>query len=526
MKSSSVTISNILYTLCTVALAVISWTQVCLDGRIQFATANLTGVIVALVILSAYKPKDFKNIGLVIWSAVVLIGAPIAIYWGIHNYSYPGKWITGVLNCCVYGYIVILVFTRQLNRDTRAKRIWPLFGAWVLMILLMVISPNKAVWPLWFGVMFGCLYLTDFNPELEKKLVNALLNGILISFAMIQTYAFLFRPYDVPRYKGAFLGCNYNALFYLTVYTSFLCKLLIRRRQQAKRFEQILLFCCAGAMFGLAVITGCRTVLVAMPVVTCIVLAGFLMGEKKKIKFAVSFLLGSILIFVLSVPLAYASARYLPTILNRPRFYKYEWTERSVMRGDPWDSWKYVSFEEMLRVDVGRILWFLPEEEETSEQTVEEESAYPDAGEAKILYEGRPLSSVEERIVIWKYYIGELRIYGHISEDGSVRPTYHGWHAHNYLLQMSYWFGIPVGLLLLGFFVACFVKYVSLLKRKQYVHACVLGGFVAVFMLYGLLESSWGIGDFNHTLFYILLYIVFKKNKKEKTLTAGEQLND
>ena len=155
MKSSSVTISNILYTLCTVALAVISWTQVCLDGRIQFTTANLTGVIVALVILSAYKPKDFKNIGLVIWSAVVLIGAPIAIYWGIHNYSYLGKWITGVLNCCVYGYIVILVFTRQLNRDTRAKRIWPLFGAWVLMILLMVISPNKAVWPLWFGVMFG-----------------------------------------------------------------------------------------------------------------------------------------------------------------------------------------------------------------------------------------------------------------------------------------------------------------------------------------------------------------------------------
>ena len=52
---------RIIYTICFIALCAIDQFSGSLTGRVQFVTTNLTGVVMAVIILSAYDIKSFKK---------------------------------------------------------------------------------------------------------------------------------------------------------------------------------------------------------------------------------------------------------------------------------------------------------------------------------------------------------------------------------------------------------------------------------------------------------------------------------
>ena len=47
--------------------------------------------------------------------------------------------------------------------------------------------------------------------------MDGMVDGTIISFFMLQIFAYGFRPYDVVRYIGAFSNSNITALHYLLV---------------------------------------------------------------------------------------------------------------------------------------------------------------------------------------------------------------------------------------------------------------------------------------------------------------------
>lgn len=63
---------------------------------------------------------------------------------------------------------------------------------------------------------------------------------------------------------------------------------------------------------------------------------------------------------VLLFPVVYGCVRYLPTVLHHPVWFEGEYHEDySVHSYDPWNSDRYISFEEALENNVGRILQIL-----------------------------------------------------------------------------------------------------------------------------------------------------------------------
>lgn len=230
------------------------------------------------------------------------------------------------------------------------------------MFVCMMLSRNEAIWPLWFLVMFGSFYVTDYTPETRKALFDSMINGVLIGFFLIQGAAFVFRPFDdfSFRYYGMYANPNMNVLFYAVTYGAWLCKWYQLKCRKTKLFLRGVTACFSGAMFGFALLTMGRAGLLTMAVATLVFLiycAVTLPGYR-----IVRFFGNGILIVaaaVLSFPLVFGCVRYIPAYFHHPIWFGDEYNELKVHSWDPVDSEKYVDFDEFLQQSLGRVLWFV-----------------------------------------------------------------------------------------------------------------------------------------------------------------------
>ena len=508
-------VRRILYTFCFLFISVVDWINSTQDGRLQFVATNLIGLWIGIIILGHYKLKDFKKNVYFVWLGIILVGTPIALIWGHQNYPYFGKFVTAVINVIVYSLIAIKTLEGGIAKKKVPKVIWPAWGIFILMMFIMLLSPNKILWPFWFAVMFGVLYLTDLGREETELIITSLTDGVLLSFLFIQGFAFLFRPYDVPRYVGNYINTNNNALYYLMVYCALLCKNMLLKDREKVRALRIITIVAAGALIGLITYTGCRTALVAAVPVTIVYVICYIWNEEKRI--AKLFIRIGIIALsaIISAPLLYFPIRFLPTVRHRPFFWMNEYSEDKVHSFDSWNSEKYVSFEEMLAEDYGRILSFVPSVKERyyelNANSSDGETLDPEKmnnPEECMIQSTEKLSTIEQRAYIYKYYIGQLRMKGHsFDEDGFfLSPRYYESHAHNFLLQMAFWFGIPVGIGFLFLFILCIVAFVRLLHENNSKQACVFGCFIAGFIAFSMFEYAWGVGSLSFVLFFFLLY--------------------
>ena len=149
---------------------------------------DLTGTVMAIIILSHYKFSDFqrRKIPYLVWSAAGGSAAVLAFIWGIYNQRCLKDWFVILLDIFLFGFIVIHIVIDLAVEKKRVKLNKNIAVLWFLMLLVMIFSRSRLVWPFCYLVMFGCFYLTDYDRDELEDLFQGTLNGFILGFFIIQ----------------------------------------------------------------------------------------------------------------------------------------------------------------------------------------------------------------------------------------------------------------------------------------------------------------------------------------------------
>lgn len=536
-------------TICFVLLCVIDQLKGSANGRVQFTASNCTGFIIAAIILTGCHWKDFMRIPHAVWTVLSVFGGYYAINWGIANNRHSGQWITAVLNVVVYGYLVLRLLLRIFVDKKRPRINWRFFILWAVMMLCMVFSKNDSVWPLWFLVMFGCFYLTEYTKEELNALFNGMLNGIIIGFVILQGFATMYRAFDEIRYAGMYTNGNMNALFYVFVQAAILGKWYQFKRNGAALGWRLLAGAGSGILIAYCFLTIGRTAMIVMLLNTVLLtVILFFQEEKRRFLNAAGRLAAVLLVAIISFPVVFFSVRRIPA----------EFYSAILLAGDAGskiqgavslDDERYVEMDEFLEVALGRLFWFLhPSKEDARAETgisdvvgailspslkvhAAEASPENDLTEKKpwgfgLTQDDPVLTEIEDmrndvtvRWAIYSTYLGRLNFRGHKnSEDGVwVTDYYFAIHAHNFLIQVMFSYGILTGILfletILCTFLYCLIQCLKKTKRSWFF---IVGIFmITSFVGFGILEIDWRIGQLSFTSLFVVQYLLFYRYRGE-----------
>lgn len=535
---------RILYMLCFLLLGIIDQRRNSASGEVQMIFTNGTGVVIALMIIPSLNLEKFKNKIYLWWTPICFVLTVTVCASGLKYHEYGGQWISGVLNLAVWSYLIIYIAREWKTLEVRKRLCQPFFWCIFLTWFLMQISEHEGILPLWYLMIFGGFYLIGIPQEVREDFFLGMLNGIIIWFFAQQTIAFGFRPYDYVRYRGMFSGETQSGLFYMVIYCSFLLKWLWAKEKGKSRLSVWFYFILSGGCISFMIFTGGRSALLGAGIVTIVIYTWYYIVLKKS--FYRWMLHGTMLALciALTFPLVYGGIRYLPAILHHPVWFEGEYIEgKSVCSFDPWDSPKYVSFEQAIENNVGRILDALgidyhsfkehkigflsgmrvyaaeADAESISADTMEPGSSPGNA----FMIEGIDLDSATgARKVIYIYYWNHLNLVGHNTKDSGFYLTEALFmtHAHNMFLQMAYDYGIPTGILFLGLYIYSILQ--ALWKRKPEKLICVtfllaIGGF-------GMTEMVLIPGQITVALMWILFYFVGEDSKSIKIGRSDKSL--
>lgn len=499
-----------LYTLCFVAFMVIDWTRGSQVGSTWAWTVNMTGVVMAVILFSAYSPREFMKPVYLVYSAVCIAALPLSYYWwNLHQAAiYRDKLLTAVLNVWLLGIFVIKLFVDVVIYKTRKLHFTKTEILAALMLLWMLFSKNEDIWPIWYLVMFGLFYHTEYDREDIKALKTGMLNGIIATFFLLQGAAFVFRPFDDyhHRYNGIYANCNINAMFYGIVWIAFLIKLYDIRQSGDKKWKEILCFIFAGAVATFSFLTVSKTAWISMLMAGFfyVIIADFHHLEYKAGKMLERLALYAAVVLV-CIPVTYGAVRYLPPVFHHPVWYEGEYSEEKVHSWDPWDSEKYVSWEEFSEGFSERIMPYVkaifgkywPEAGtmivKASEGITIGDTTYKWTEKSTMDF-----ASALGRISYWEYYLKNGNMTGHMSSEGHdiAGPYIYVWHAQNMFVQFWYYYGIPSAILFL--IVLCMLIFSSLkraIKEKEssFALSCLL--YIIFFGAFGLFEATWYPGQ-------------------------------
>ncbi len=513
---------RILYALCFAVFALTDQrTKTCsgLDGWLE-SFRDLTGVVMAVIIMSHYHISDFKEHKLpyLAWSLVGLAGGLIFCLRGQDMVYFLNDRIVIALDVFIFGHILIHTAADVLLAGKR-----PAFNKWfalpwLFMMFWMLISRSDYIWPLTYLVMFGCFYLTDYTREEEEDLFQGMLDGIILAFFLMQGWCFVFRPYDKVRYIGVYNNCNMNALFYCIVMAAVLSKLIyVTGRFDSSRWIKIYYWLGTGVLLSFLFMTVSRTGWVTAAVLILVSLCVI-----RKITHKKNFIKNGMIIvlcFCLTFPLVFGAVRYLPPVFHHPVWFFGEWSETKVHSWDKWDSDKFVDLDRLLNAVYGRAQNILDYFSENSFLTIKAKAAAPTPEQQeryeKALSQGYALGldmkgqSIPVRKAIYRYYLEHLNLFGHPYDEQGFQlfPTYWIGHAHNIYLQYGTDFGIPVMLLFLGLlagsgrlFVRGFLHGQSFGSGRDAGHLL----FLLVPAVFGLFEFCWGAGSLSITILFIV----------------------
>lgn len=524
MTSRSLTGKRILYTLCFVGFCVIDQIKGSATGRVQMTAVNCMGFLMAAIILSAYHWKDFLKLPYFIWTGLFAVGGIIAYQWGRTNYPYQGRWITAILNVGVYGYILIRLWYKFVMDKEKLRVNKVLFALWCVMLLCMLFSRNEAIWPLWFLVMFGSFYVTDYQPEVRKVLFDSMIDGLIVGFFLIQGAAFLFRPFDYIRYVGMYANANMNALFYAVVYCALLCKLC---QLQAQNMNKILIFLVTlvtGMMLDFAFLTMGRAGLLTMMLSTVLfaVYSAVTLCKKKILIFLYNSV-GLVCIAIVCFPLVFGAVRYVPAYVHHPIWFEGEYSAEKVNSMDPVNSDKYTDWDEFMESSVGRMLWFVNSTQKEVTSKLKFSIIVHAAENVNMEQISQPVLTEQDEInnpaivrkTIFKYYADRINLFGHKSSENGfwLTETYYAPHAHNIILQLAYDFGIVSVAMFVGLasYMICVIGK-NLTKKTNvdelpYILMMLL--ITVLLFSFGMLELDWNVGQNSVTLYFFIQYILF-----------------
>ncbi len=478
-------------------------------GDIWHVAINCMGLVMMVIVMSAYSLKDFCNISSYVYTGVCAAAlVAVYVYWRQHAGVYLLWQIeTAVLNVWWIGLVLKHLFKKIIIEKSISFKPNLLGWLWIALSVLMICSVSGRVWPLWYLLMFGCFYLTKYTDEDKKALWDGMIYGTIISFFGIQIYAYGFRPYDEVRYKGAFSNCNMMALYYLIVYAMILFKLHLLEREKAKKGWKLFYLIGAGGLLSFQFLTMGRTAWITSIAITF--LYGILVIRKiwkKKWTQVVARGVALVLTMMMTFPIVFATVRWLPTILHRPIWYVNEgYSEDKVHSFDPANSWKYVEMDEFLYEVFGRIYGTLRQVGSNNPLVIQTRAMervdlveLPWTEDQGLVY----------RFTIYKAYWDDLTFVGNPQGSGMYllgEGGFHSWHAQNLWLQIAYSFGIPAGVVFVVLSMVMLGSNYKVLNKNQENEYSIIPFFIGcIFLLFGTMEVVWNPGQ----LIMFLLFFV------------------
>lgn len=554
---------RILYSVCFICLVFIDWIRGSQSGIYWQTAINLTGMFMAVVMMGHFRWKKEALKPYLIWMGMWLLGT-LAGYgiWRIH----PGKiflsqYLAAAVSVLFVGIVTVRIWRerRELKENHLGNSF--LLACWVILSVLMCCSRLGEIWQIWYAVVFLLFYMVPFAEEEQRELWDSLADGLIISFFMLQIFAYGFRPYDELRYKGAFGNCNMNALFYMVTYIALLYRSHSMRWREKKeqlsvtwkrRLGKAILWILEAGIWGFLFLTMTRTALLAIIAITIIYgVIEFRVTYKEK--FGILLARGAALVLsaVVIFPAVYLTVRYLPTILHHPIWFGGEYSVDKVHSFDPANSEKYVSWEELFggmserfhtggdaddekegtdntegtdSTEISRVDFPLVASSEVTGQMLpqQEDSAVltgmADNQEQYLLTGEAANSSARIRLEIYKLYLKHMNLTGHELEEGYFQITedYHAWHAQNIFLQVGFYYGIIAGILFVIVMAGLGIQAFVLACKK---HRCedLLPLLVwLLFVGYGMLECVWYPGQTILLLIYLVPRIIIDSGRKKQ----------
>lgn len=517
--SSRLFTKRTLYTLCFIALSALDFVRNTQNGDISSVAVNATGLVLLLLIIGQYPLRELCSPVNLVWSGLCLAAAA----GGAVSALASGR--ESVLHMYVWAFVLAVVNVWWIvicgkYLAVRSWRAWKQSGTllvrpdvtgwlWIAMTVLMTFSRSGRVWPLWFLAMFGMFYVTRYSRKERDMLMDGMVDGTILSFFMLQIFAYGFRPYDTVRYIGAFSNCNITALHYLVVYAMVLCKLHLLHLRDAKKGWKLFYFTGACGLLGFMLLTMGRTAWVTAFLLT--VLYGVLVIRRiwrKKWSAVLGRFLALALWSVLLFPAVFATVRWLPTILHHPVWFLDEYSVSKVHSFDPPDSWKYVEIDEFMETLLGRIWRTFQVSGHRSPFLLVAHAQEAEEDVIELVGPEGMDTALNIRFSIYKAYLADLNLLGHTPQEGHYQLKDANnivWHAHNLWLQAAYGFGIPTGVLFLVMTALLLRKHYLGMKRHGDNGYAILPFFLCVlFFCYGTMELVWNIGQLVLTLFFVV----------------------
>ena len=500
-----------MYLIAAILLSFIQFIRTTQYEGVFSPAVNLTGIAMMLIIFSIIPRKKLFNIINYIYTGLcvaAMIG--LYIYWlNVQNFLLL-KFETVILNVWWIGIALRYLFDHVFLQKKGKIKIGVAGILWLLFTTLTVIGPSGKWWPLWFLLMFGMYYLLPFSKEDLKILYDQIMNGTIISFFLLQGYAYLFRPYDSLRYSGAFVNCNDMALYYLIVYAMILVKLHIFHINKEKLWKKIIFFIGAGALLAFQFVTLGRTAWVASFVIT-VIYGIFVVIMKWKDNVGKALLKGLSLVLCMAImfPVVFLSIRYLPTIHPHPVWFQDEYSEDKVHSWDPRDSEKYTDLDEFLDAALGRFSSILNFVEKNTGISSDSYGAEPEITNVNvdIVSEGWEKDSLAARVNIFKGFLENSTWLG---RNESTYRLYYGdselrmWHAQNLWIQMIFTFGYIAGAIVIILTVwTLVIRFREVVKTDNPYNVLSLL-LTLVFFIYGMTELVWLPGLIVMTLFFLM----------------------
>lgn len=527
---------QIWYTVCFLLLGLIDQRRGSAVGEVQMLFNNCTGIVIAALLVPSIDWSRFRAKIYLYWTPICLLLTLLLCAIGKEYWSYQYQWISGVLNLTVWSYFLIYIVRERKNMEVVIRNRQPFFWCIGIMLLLMQFSVHEGLLPLWYLLIFGGFYCIGIPKCNREDFWKGLLNGIIVWFFVQQIIAFGFRPYDYVRYRGLYSGETQNALFYMIAFCAFLAKWLWIKEKNEKCIWRFFYFFMAAGCVSFMLLTGSRAALIGTVIIAMFVCTWYDICREKS--FYRWLLHGSVLLMcvIVTLPPVYGCIRYLPTILHHPIWFEGEYVEEESVRSfDSWDSERYISFEEALNTNLGRILDLLGIDVSKADNekisfwgglrvyAAEPERTEPgDSPSNPFVIEGADLSnSADVRKVIYCYYGQHLNWRGHSKADAGFYIN--GWdvmtHAHNMFLQVAYDYGIPAGVLLLGLYLWSMIRLV----RRHTLHDIICIMFLLAILCFGMFEMVVTSGQITMTLMWILFYFAGEENliRNKKALYGG-----
>ena len=476
---------------------------------------DLTGVVIAVLILSHYKMSEYLQYRKyhLVWTVLGGIGCAVLFLIGKDNAIFASDWLVLSIDFFIWGYVLIQTLL-TVFKEKRYPVISKTYGCiWAVMIVLMILSRNEELWPLVYGVMFVCFYLTDYSKEERMELLQGALNGLIASFFVFQGHSFLYRPYDSmsARYVGWYNNPNNNVLYYCFILAAVLVKLYLCRQNNANKWWRLYYWLGIGTVFSYIIMTIGRIGWITAFVLTFI----FLIFQKRDFgKTIIKNGLVVILCTVLTFPLCFAAARYIPPIRHHVVWFDSEYSVNKVHSWDPWNSEKFVDIDEFAEAAFGRITDSFGELFKSLPFVINADAADLEARKVPVLEDSQSGNGYLIRKTIYKYFWENLNFTGHTSEEIGFQLFTFYWigHAHNIYLQFGTQFGIPVMMLFAALLLCGLIKCRKIFKSSHNAEAMCNLYFILIPALFGIFEFTWGAGHMAITLLFIAWRMLLVKD--------------